>query len=244
MADYPDVGQEELRFDVIINPCLVTSLTTAVTPEKVEYIVGNIQKSITYSFTQVPCSYDATYTLVETGTSNSPSYIEQLDRLPIFNIYTVDEQDVGNYTMTVTVVLDNVALFNSLDPSMTDYIADINDPAASYLSQHSGNSPLVYTATFDFDLEILPPESDYEEPDNTNPYLLPPPVSQDLEIGAERRDYFLGDIKDNEAVNQTITIEVTIDSRAQKFLEWRENANELIMRGEEADVNDLGQYDV
>ena len=51
MADYPTVGQEELRFDVIINPCLVTSLQTAVIPEKVEYIVGNIQKSITYSFT-------------------------------------------------------------------------------------------------------------------------------------------------------------------------------------------------
>ena len=51
MADYPSVGQEELRFDVIINPCLVTSLDTAVIPEKVEYIVGNIQKSVTYSFT-------------------------------------------------------------------------------------------------------------------------------------------------------------------------------------------------
>ena len=51
MEDYPSVGQEELRFDVIINPCLVTSLDTAVIPEKVEYIVGNIQKSVTYSFT-------------------------------------------------------------------------------------------------------------------------------------------------------------------------------------------------
>ena len=39
---FPDVTREELRFDVVINPCLVTTLEVAVVPEKVEYIVGNI----------------------------------------------------------------------------------------------------------------------------------------------------------------------------------------------------------
>ena len=52
MADYPStltdssstwsgVTPTTERFDVIINPCLVTSLDTAVIPEKVEYIVGD-----------------------------------------------------------------------------------------------------------------------------------------------------------------------------------------------------------
>ena len=58
--------------------------------------------------TQAPCSYDATYTIVEKGTSNEPSFIEQLERFPIFNIYTTKEDDVGNFTMEVTMTLDNL----------------------------------------------------------------------------------------------------------------------------------------
>ena len=50
---------------------------------------------------------------------------------------------------------------------MDDYIADINNPP----------SDLLYTVTFEFDVEIKEPESEYEEADNTNPYLLPAPVS-------------------------------------------------------------------
>ena len=245
MEDYPSletdpvngfagVQREELRFDVIINPCLVTTLETQAVPVEVEYIVGNIQKAVSFSMTQAPCSYDASYTLVDKNTGSEPSFIEQLERFPIFNIYTTNENDVGNYTMVVTMTLDNLQLFSELDPGMDDYIADINNPP----------SGLLYQVTFEFDLEVQPPESEYEEPDNTNPYLLPAPVSQTLEIGAERVDYFLGNIYDNEISNQTVTLTVEIESRAQKFLEWRRSSNELVMRGTEADVNDLGQYDI
>ena len=87
---------------------------------------------------------------------------------------------------------------------MDDYIADINNPP----------SDLLYTVTFEFDIEIKEPESEYEEADNTNPYLLPAPVSQIVEIGAEKTEYFLGNIYDNEIKNQTVTMTVEIESRA------------------------------
>ena len=139
------------------------------------------------------------------------------------------------------MVLDNIAAYAALDSTMDDYISDVNDPEGTYAGD---SSTLLYTVTFEFDIEIQEPESEYEEPDNTNPYLLPVPVDQTIEIGAERVDYFLGEIMDNEAVNQTITITVDIEDRAQAFVEWRQSSNELIMRGEQADVNDLGQYDI
>ena len=114
-----------------INPCLVNTLEPGPNFSKVEYIVGNIQKSIPFTFTQAPCSYAGTYSIKEDNGS-APNFITQLERYPIFDIYTVDEDHVGNYTLEITVVLDNVALFNSLDPSMEDYISDINDPVNSY----------------------------------------------------------------------------------------------------------------
>ena len=80
-------------------------------------------------------------------------------------------------------------------------------------------------------MEVLPPDSDYQEPDNTNPYLLPTPVSQIIEYGSETQEYFLGEIHDNESHNQTITITVDIDSGAEKFVEWRRSSNNLIIRG-------------
>ena len=190
MLDYPSivtnpssgwsgVTPETYRFDVIINPCLVTQLDTAVIPEKVEYIVGNPQKSVSYSFTQYPCSYGATYTILEDNGSTAPDFIEQLERYPIMSIYTEDEDNVGNYTIEVTMYLDNIALFNSLDPGMDDYIADTSDPEGTY----SGNSAdLIYNKTFTFDLELKAPETEYEEPDNTPPYLLPPPEDQTIEL--------------------------------------------------------------
>ena len=58
-----------------------------------------------------------------------------MERYPIFNIYTTDEGNVGNYTMEITMVLDNIALFNTLDPDMADYISDINDPVETYSSK-------------------------------------------------------------------------------------------------------------
>lgn len=73
---YAGVTREELRFDVIINPCLVTTLEEAVIPVDIEYIVGNIQKSVAYTYTQYPCSYDATYTIRDKDTGNEPDFIE------------------------------------------------------------------------------------------------------------------------------------------------------------------------
>ena len=79
------------------------------------------------------------------------------------------------------MVLDNIALFASLDSNMEDYISDVNDPEETY----NGSGTLLYTVTFEFDIEIQEPASEYEEPDNTNPYLLPVPVDQFVEIGAD-----------------------------------------------------------
>ena len=83
----------------------------------------------------------------------------------------MDEDHVGNYTLKVTVVLDNISLFAALDTDMDDYISNVNDPEGTY----GGTGPLLYTYSFEFDLEVFPPESEYEEADNTPPYLLPPP---------------------------------------------------------------------
>ena len=252
MADYPStlidssstwsgVTPTTERFDVIINPCLVTSLDTAVIPEKVEYIVGDTQKSVSYSYTQYPCSYDATYSILEDNGTTAPDFIEQLERYPIMSIYTVDEDNVGNYTIEVTMLLDNVALFNSLDSDMDDYIADVNDPEGTY----SGNSAdLIYTISFTFDLEIKAPETEYEEPDNTPPYLLPPPEDQVIELGSDKVEYFIGDAYDAEIANQTLTITVSIDSGALGFVEWNDVNNYLIFRGYEADALDVGYYDI
>jgi hypothetical protein len=157
------------------------------------------------------------------------------------SIYTVDEDNVGNYTIEVTMLLDNVALFNSLDSDMDDYIADVNDPEGTY----SGNSAdLIYTISFTFDLEIKAPETEYEEPDNTPPYLLPPPEDQIIELGSDKVEYFIGDAYDAEIANQTLTITVSIDSGALGFVEWNDVNNYLIFRGYEADALDVGYYDI
>ena len=62
-------------------------------------------------------------------------------------------------------------MFAELDPDMDDFIGDVNNPQSTY----AGAGDLTYTASFSFDLEVLPPESDYEEADNTPPFLMPPP---------------------------------------------------------------------
>jgi hypothetical protein len=87
----------------------------------------------------------------------------------------------------------------------------VNDPT-SYKKYPA--EPLIYTAYFDFDMEILPPESDYEEPDNTPPYLLPPPENFYVEVGTYKQ-FYLGDVIDQEAVNQTVTVEVDYTSASR-----------------------------
>ena len=139
------------------------------------------------------------------------------------------------------MVLDNIALFSALDPGMDDYIADVNDPWHTY----SGNTAdLIYNVTFTFDLEIKPPESEYEEPDNTPPYLFPPPESQVIELGSDKVEYWIGEANDAEIKNQTLTITVDIESRARKFVEWNDLNNLLIFRGYEADSLDVGYYEI
>jgi hypothetical protein len=177
-SQWPLVTREEKPFTVKINPCLVTSYAIGSYFSKVEYIIGNPQKAVVYNFAQAPCGYAATYSMKQKSGSANPTFINVLDRYEIFDIYSVDEDHVGNYTLTLTAVLDNVVEYNRLDPTMDDYISNVNDPANTY-----GPGGLIYTASFDFDLEVKPPESDYEEPDNTPPYLLPPPQDFFVEVG-------------------------------------------------------------
>ena len=101
--------REEKLFDVKVNPCEVATLVAGVIPEEVEYIVGNRRKTLDYTFTQTPCSYTGTYSMKQKNGSSLPDFINQLEYFPIFDIYTVDEGHVGNYTLTVTFYLDNVA---------------------------------------------------------------------------------------------------------------------------------------
>ena len=203
-ADWPLVVREELLFNVKINPCLVSSLEVGSYFEKVEYIVGNPQKTVTFSFTQNGCDYAGTYTMTDDDGNAAPSFLNQVDRYAIFDVYTVDESHVGNYTdLTVTVVLDNIALFADLDPLMDDYISDINDPVNSY----AGSGALHYTAEFKFWLEVFPPESSYEEADNSAPYLFPVPEDFSLTVG-EPIEFWVGDAYDAESANQTMSIAV------------------------------------
>ena len=124
-SQFPAVVRTEKVFNVKINPCLVTTLQPGLVPTKLEYIVGNRRKSVIHSFTQDPCAYEGTYTIKEKGKSQAPEFIDHLERYSIFNIYTVDEDHVGTYTLEVTVVLDNAVLFAALDSDMDDFIADI-----------------------------------------------------------------------------------------------------------------------
>ena len=243
MEDYPSsqwplVVRQEKPFFVKINPCLVTDLGPSVIPSKVEYIVGNRQKSVIHSFFQAPCSYDGTYSIKSKNGSGAPDFIEQLVRYPIFNEHTVDEDHVGTYTLEVAIVLDSVALFAALDPDMDDYIADINDPQGTY----AGAGTLVYASSFQFDLGVFPPESEYEEADNTPPYLLPPPRDFSVEVG-DSVEYFVGDIYDAEAANQTLSISADL-GRAAKFARWDDVDHLLIIYEGEADEFDVGFYDV
>ena len=57
------------------------------------------------------------------------------------------------------MVLDNIALFASLDSNMEDYISDVNDPEETY----NGSGTLLYTVTFEFDIEIQEPTSEYAD---------------------------------------------------------------------------------
>ena len=157
----------------------------------------------------------------------------------VFYIYTVDEGHVGNYTLTVTLYLDNIAEFADLDPNMDDYISNVNDPSTWAGTGNSG--VLIYQATFDFDLEIAPPESDYEEPDNTPPYLLPPPENFFVYVG-EYYEFFVGNIYDAESVNQTMSIEVDLQT-ASRYLQWDDVSLTLThFEGVDDDL-DIGFYE-
>jgi len=101
---------------------------------------------------------------------------------------------------------------------------------------------LLYTSSFECELEVLPPESDYEEADNTPPYLLPPPTYFYVEVG-EPYEYWVGDIYDAEAANQTLSISVDLEN-VKKFVRWDEVKHLLIIyKGETDDLN-VGFYDV
>jgi hypothetical protein len=242
LEDYPsttytDIITEKKNFEVRINPCKITTLTAGSYTSKVEYIVGNRRKSVPFTFTQAPCAYDGTYTMTYQSGATAPSFVTQLERFPIFDMYTVDENHVGNYTMRITIVTDNLAAFANLDPSMEDYVTNVNDP-----STYQGTGTLIYTSYIDFDMEILPPESDYEEPDNTPPYLLPPPVDFYVEVG-EYKQFYLGDVMDQEAKNQTITVEVEYTS-ASKLINYDDVKRTFtIYDSVTSDIN-IGFYDL
>jgi hypothetical protein len=238
-SDWPDVQRAEYPFYVKINPCLVSSLEPQVIPSQVQYLVGNRQKSVSFSFAQSPCEYDASYEVLDSSGSSAPSFIEQLERYPVFNLYTVDERHVGNYTLAVHITLDNVALFAALDADMDDHITDISDPVNTY--QNAG-ATLIYQSSFEFDVEILPPESEYEEADNTAPYLYPPPSNQMAEVG-EPFEYFVGDLHDAESANQTIYIEVDL-GRASRFVSWDDDDYTLNIDRDETGRYDTGFYDI
>ena len=238
-ADWGEVTRSENPFYVKINPCLVTSLEPAAIPTQVQYHVGNRLKSVSFSFAQSPCDYPASYEVSLASGSQAPSFIEQLERHPLFNLYTVDERHVGNYTFAMRITLDNLALFAALDPDMDDYISDINDPANTY--QNSG-ATLVYESSFEFEVEILPPESEYEEADNTAPYLYPPPSNQMVEVG-EPFEYFVGELYDAESANQTVYIEVDL-GRAGRFAKWDDIDFTLNIDRDETGRFDTGFYDI
>jgi len=236
-ATWPLVTREEKRFDVKINPCKLTTLEAGSYTSKVEYIVGNPRKGVPFTFTQAPCNYDGTYFMTLQNGGSSPSFVTQLDRFPIYDMYTVDESHVGNYTMRVTIILDNLQAFADLDPGMEDYVTNVNDP-----STYQGSGTLLYTSYIDFDMEIKPPESDYQEPDNTPPYLLPPPVDFYVEVGTYKQ-FYLGEAIDQEAVNQTVVVEVDYTS-AKKLINYDDVTRMFtIYESVTEDIN-IGFYDL
>ena len=71
-----DISQLTFRFDITVEPCKVTQLELGVIPERIEYTIGNIQKTVPYSFIQYPCAYGASYAITRSDGTTAPGFIE------------------------------------------------------------------------------------------------------------------------------------------------------------------------
>ena len=58
----------------------------------------------------------------------------------------------------------------------------------------------------------------------------------------ETFEYFIGQVYDAESQYQTITIEVSIEPKAQRFISWNTEGNQLTFTSTEATESDLGYY--
>ena len=110
---------------------------------------------------QSPCTYTETYSILQSNGDAAPDFITILTDSPYFYVYTTDDDHVGNYTFTITSTLQD--------------FKDLVDDSTSLISTADRTSA-IYSNTFDIDIEISEADFDYEDSDNTKPFILPPPA--------------------------------------------------------------------
>ena len=77
-------------------------------------------------------------------------------------IYSTDRDTKGFYLLEVTSILDNLALLENVNNLFTVTIDPENPP-----------EDLLYNSTFFITLEMVDPQEDYIELNNTKPFFLP-----------------------------------------------------------------------
>lgn len=139
-----------------------------------------------------------------------PKFFTQSDRESYFSIYSTDLEDVGNYTVTIAAVFDNVLQY---DASIRPIPAD-----------------LIYTDSFTLTVNVTGVNS-YVRPSNSAPYLVPEPYDLDYHVGEFFKHSF-GPIYDPE--NEETSLEITMGG-AEKFVQFDYNSNELIINPDALD---------
>ena len=200
------------------------------------YLIGTTEQTIYYSFSQYPCTYGALFEveliekgidldILESTNDDLPSFLEQASRDGQMQIYSTDRDTEGFYLFKVTSTLDNLALLENVNNLFTVTIDPENPP-----------DDLLYNSTFFITLEMIDPQDDYIELNNTKPFFLPEPKDMYTYVG-EAFEHSFGVARDYEsAVGQSISVAIDL-GEASAFAEFNYGTNTLyIVEGASADV--------
>jgi len=227
---YPSAVEATTDFKVTILPCVVTTYTPP-TDLSFTYAVGQGHRSISWSFAQVPCSYEATYTAKLVDGTSLPSFMKVAAREPYFSINTKEASSADHYQIEVTATLDNTlylsaedGVFNPLDPF---------DPDNPDLAQ-------VFSNSFTIDVTLIEPPAGFVVPRNTEPYFVPKP--HDLEFNAgEAFEHSFGKAFDLEIHNVTVEVDF---GEARKFASFSSLTNSILVQPNATDISDVLVYNV
>lgn len=142
---YPTATEAQVPFDVMINPCIVTSYNPPAN-YKWDYLVGNRQANYIFNFNQFPCKYNQKFTAALKNGHKLPRFMTLSETQGYFRVYSTDSTaDAGSYDVVITGQLDNLDLFgnpsSTIDPSLK--IDKLNPP-----------STFIYKSSFTIHLNV------------------------------------------------------------------------------------------